>query len=215
MTPRLAIVRYKLAARAYRRRKIEYRELESARAVMLASLGYDRAYSYMGEFCNLHERDFPGNIHAANNPRYYDERGRRMGGGRYYQFSGWHMAITWEEHAANMTRDRERARYLQSMFLLPPVERFIRGWSVVYPGLDGKSYMAAWRPNSDCGLPYMTVVEIAGMFDRRLRMQPIMGENQARSFFANLPDPAFQENYRAATEFARPSSLTADSGVAA
>ena len=162
---------------------------------MLAALGYDRPYSYMGEFCNMHERDFPGNIRAANNPRFYNDGGRRMADGRYYQVSGFQMAVTWAEHAANMTRDRKRARHLQSMFMLPAVERFIRGWSVVYGGGDGKCYQAAWRDGSRFGVPYLTVIEMPEMFVRIPRMQPIMAENEARTFFANLPDPKFQENY--------------------
>lgn len=189
---RLAIVRYKLAARAYRRDAIRYSELEAARAAMFKALGYERAYSYMGEFCNLHERDIPSHIKASARPCYYDKA--HAAAGRIYRYSGFQQPVDLATHRANCTTARQRSRYLQSIFLLSPVDRFIHGWSIVYLGKDGKGYMTAWRGSSS----YLTVLETIGMFDRRLEWQGIMSEPEARAFFAGISDPHFQDNYHVA-----------------
>ena len=195
---RLAIIRYKLAARACRRlngynstpsaQRTARDNLDKARGAMLATLGYDRVYSYMGEFTNLHERDFPNMISATSSPCYYDRHA--VAEGRIYRHHGFASALTWADHAATMTACRQRALELQRTFERPPVDRFILGWSVIYPEND-RWFMAAWRNNASGG--YLTVIECLGLFEYAPISQDMMNEAGARRFFATLASPKFQE----------------------
>lgn len=187
---RLAIVRYKLAARTYRRRQSSYEAMAAARAVMLTACGYETAYSYMGEFCNLHERDFPSYIHAKSHPETYDRAA--VAEGRLYRYSGFHRPVDRATHETTATASRRRALELQRTLELDPVDRFVAGWSVWYIGFDGKGYMAKWTRSDFAGVPVLRIYECGEFFAVTLRKAPIMDETGARNFFAGLPDPKFQ-----------------------
>ncbi|RWE37435.1 hypothetical protein [Mesorhizobium sp.] len=118
--PREMILRYKLAARAVRRHEKPYQHLEEARAAMAAALGYTWVYGYLGEFCNLHERDFPNMIRVRPN---------RDG---LYQHHGYMTPVDRATHKAMMQRERARALYLSRTLCLSPVDRFLNGFHICF-----------------------------------------------------------------------------------
>lgn len=194
MSPtREVIIRYKLAARSYRRLgygfrpdtyRVSYAALETARAAMLAVLGYENVYSYMGEFCNLHERDFPAGIHPI-----------RTADGKY-QYSGWQTPIALEKHREALTAQRQRALYLFRMFCLLPVERFLAGWHVQYRGKESDSYFTAMRRiNAETGVGYVLTIQHTGMFAQHVHSRRIMDDSELREFFYDLDSPVFQDVY--------------------
>lgn len=185
METREAIIRYKLAARTNRRQnnRDSYAAMEAARKVMLTAAGYDRAYSYMGEFCNLHERDFPSGIKPI-----------RTADGRY-MYSGW-TAIpqTAEQFKSQLTSWRKRALHLARIFSLPPVERFMDGLHINYLK-EGKSTSAALRRDGR-GRPYILIMEHADFFDTCVvERRFIGGEPEARTFFHACRNPVFNSVY--------------------
>ncbi|RVC71332.1 hypothetical protein EN759_00520 [Mesorhizobium sp. M00.F.Ca.ET.038.03.1.1] len=127
--PREMILRYKLAARAVRRREKPYEHLVKARDAMAAALGYTWVYGYLGEFCNLHERDFPNMIRCRPN---------RDG---LYQHHGWMQPVDLATHKAMMRKDRARALYLLRILCRSPVDRFLSGFHVCFKDGEKAAYI--------------------------------------------------------------------------
>jgi hypothetical protein len=188
---RKAIDAYIAAALAWSTPEIRssYTALDAARKAMTEALGYRRVHDDLGEFCNLHERDIPGYLHARPVSPMVNSK-ERIAAGEIYSFSGWSTPVAEKELARLLAAARTRSDELVAWFLMPAVDRFLAGSHVGYRGLDGESYYVALYNHREA-VPFLRVEKCVGLFDRDLVMQPIMGEHEARTFFANLGKYAF------------------------
>jgi hypothetical protein len=159
-----------------------YAKVEAVREALCAALNYPRVTDHLGEYTNLHERDIPGH-----------KRATRQADG-LYRYSGYHTPVTAEQLALELARHEARSIELEKWFLTEPVERFIAGARVLYKGFDEKCYMAQFIRAKV--VPFVRINEIIDLFKYPRRMEPVMGESEARAFFATLPEPFFTSHFQ-------------------
>lgn len=181
MKPAKAFAAYREAA-ALHAIQPSYAKLEKARAALCQALNYPRVTDHLGEYTNLHERDIPGHRKAV----------REASG--LYRYSGYSCPVPADVLAEQLARYEARSEELEKWFQTEPVERFIAGSRVLYKGFDEKCYMAQFIRAE---VPHLRINEIVDLFEYPRRMEPIMGEAEARAFFANLPDPFFTAHFKA------------------
>lgn len=158
-----------------------YAKVEEARATLCKALNYPRVTDHLGEYTNLHERDIPGyrKAHQVEPDKW--------------NYSGWHSPISAEELAKALAAAEARSEELERWFQTDPVERFIAGARVIYKGFGEKCYMAQFIRTD---VPHLRVNEVVDLFEYPRLMEPLMGESEARSFFARLPDPFFTAHFK-------------------
>lgn len=187
MDRRIAIVRYRLAARASRRREIDSRALDVARDGMLNACGYHRPDAAMQEFIDWNEREIPDLIGAEDDGR----SGRTI---RYRRINLRVRTVNRETHRANCEQARHRVRELQTMFCALPIDRFLAGWSVKYRNARGQACFARWEGVSDfpdCG--QLHVITHPDHLTREKECANDIKVIDAKLFFYNLRDPVFSE----------------------
>lgn len=128
-----AFKEYEATARNYRSRRaghVSYSVVEAARAALCKAIGYDWVHDHLGEYCNLHERDIPGCLHASPI------------GPDLYSFSGYFAPVSKATLDAKLRKHRNRSRTLKSRLALAPIDRFIVGDAIA---VEHNGAFLRWR----------------------------------------------------------------------